>query len=228
LWTQGEILPRTRASGGLVSRIIQYLISHGYIDKASTREFRVGDPLDLLDAWAAGDRPDRLGNPTRFSCSDASPVEIARRLQDFYSRKVEPGASPVEARVVGSALEAVQRSLVPFKGACPALLLTHEIAASLRCPQVSKGTVAVAAAYVSYLPTQRQMETLGLRPVTEGGNVWLFLPRDEGIFLETQTVDGLTLTTDAQICLDLQASGAAGSVPATAEALRAWEGFCRP
>jgi hypothetical protein len=225
LWTQGEIVARTRVSGGLASRIVQHLISHGYVDKAGSREFRVGDPLDLLDAWAAGDRRDRLANPTRF-CTEASPLEIARRLHDLYSRKPLAEGSTANPIVVGSALEAVQRSLVPFKGACPPLLFTQGIAASLRCPHAPPAPIT--SAYVAYLPTQGQMETLGLKPVTEGGNVWLFLPRDEGIFLESQTAHDppLPLTTDAQTYLDLYAAGEDGA--AACAALRGWDGFCRP
>jgi hypothetical protein len=41
-------------------------------------------------------------------------------------------------------------------------------------------------------------------------------------------VEGLALTTDAQICLDLQSAAGTASSAAAAEALRAWDGFCRP
>jgi hypothetical protein len=222
LWTQGEIVARTRVSGGLASRIVQHLISHGYLDKAGSREFRIGDPLDLLDAWAGGDRPDRLANPSRF-CTDLAPMEIARRLHDLYSRKPHPDGRSATPIMVGSALEAVQRSLIPFKGAFPPLLFTQGIAATLRCPHAPPALAT--SAYVSYLPTQGQLDTLELRPVTEGGNVWLFLPRDEGIFLESQTAQDLPLTTDAQMYLDLQAAGVGGD-DATA-ALRSWNGFFR-
>ncbi len=51
-------------------------------------------------------------------------------------------------------------------------------------------------------------------------------PTDEGVFLETQTVKDLPLATDAQIYLDLQKTGLRG--PDQANALRHWEGFCRP
>ena len=46
------------------------------------------------------------------------------------------------------------------------------------------------------------------------------------MFLETQTVKGLPLATDAQIYLDLLKTGLRG--PDQAAALRQWEGFCRP
>jgi hypothetical protein len=49
---------------------------------------------------------------------------------------------------------------------------------------------------------------------------------DEGVFLETQTIKDLPLASDAQIYLDLQKTGLRG--PDQADALRNWEGFCRP
>lgn len=51
-------------------------------------------------------------------------------------------------------------------------------------------------------------------------------PTDEGVFLERQTVETLPLATDAQIYLDLLNTGLRG--PDQAQALREWEGFCRP
>ena len=57
------------------------------------------------------------------------------------------------------------------------------------------------------------------------GKVWLLVPDDEGVFLETLNAQGLPLATDAQIYLDLQKTGLRG--PDQAAALRNWEGFCR-
>jgi hypothetical protein len=56
--------------------------------------------------------------------------------------------------------------------------------------------------------------------------VCLLIPDDEGVFLETQTIKDLPLASDAQIYLDLQKTGLRG--PDQANALREWEGFCRP
>lgn len=228
LWTQAELLTRTRASGGLVSRIVQYLISQGYLEKAGSREFRLGDPLELVDAWAAGDRPDRLRNPTRYACSIDDPLEVALRLSELYSGKPQDsGETAGDARLVHSAFEAIRPWLGMSKASSSsALLLTQGIAAALRCPAAP--AARVISAHVSYLPTQRQIDALELRPVADGGNVCLYLPRDEGFFLESQIVDGLPLTTDAQICVDLLRAGPGGAEAAeTAEALREWEGFCR-
>ena len=85
---------------------------------------------------------------------------------------------------------------------------------------------AVCSAYVERLPDAATLEQLGLRPVNEGGKLWLHVPDDEGILTETQTRSSLTLVTDAQIYLDLKRTGLRG--PEAAAALREWEGFCRP
>lgn len=70
------------------------------------------------------------------------------------------------------------------------------------------------------------LESIGLRPVDEAGKVWLHVPADEGVFLETQPIQELPLASDAQIYLDLLKTGLRG--PDQAAALRNWEGFCRP
>ena len=85
---------------------------------------------------------------------------------------------------------------------------------------------AVCSAYVDRPLGAVALDELGLRPVSDGGKLWLHTPDDEGLFTETQHRGGLTLVSDAQIYLDLQRTGLRG--PDAASALREWEGFCRP
>ena len=65
------------------------------------------------------------------------------------------------------------------------IAFTQWIAASLRHPYTEP---VVTSAYVARLPEAATLERLGLRPVTDAGKVWLLVPDDEGVFLETQTV----------------------------------------
>lgn len=46
-------------------------------------------------------------------------------------------------------------------------------------------------------------EELGLRPVEEGENVWIVLPRDEGVFYAGSEVSGLRCVHPVQVYLDL-------------------------
>jgi hypothetical protein len=192
-WTQAEIVPRTKASSGLVSRIVQHLISQGLLEKTSAREFRLRDWHGLLNEWVESDHFPKRTRTTTYAGYFGPPQEIAQRLQQWAAVEKVP------------------------------LAFTQWIAAWTRHPYTEP---VVCSAYVERLPDAATLEQLGLRPVTEGGKLWLHVPDDEGILTETQTHNDLTLATDAQIYIDLKRTGLRG--PEAAAALREWEGFCRP
>lgn len=193
IWTQAEIVPRTKASSGLVSRIVQHLISQGFLKKTSAREFRLRDWNGLLNEWVEADHFAKRTRTTAYAGFFGSPQELAQRLQQWAGAETVP------------------------------LAFTQWTAAWARHPYTE---TAVCSAYVERLPDAATLEQLGLRPVNEGGKLWLHVPDDEGILTETQTRSSLTLVTDAQIYLDLKRTGLRG--PEAAAALREWEGFCRP
>jgi DNA-binding MarR family transcriptional regulator len=193
VWTQSEIVTRTGASSGLVSRIVQHLISQGFAEKISPREFRLRDSLSLLDAWSDADQFSKRNRTTLYAGFLGSPIELARRLQEWA------------------------------RDESVSIAFTQWLAAWLRHPFTEP---VVTSAYISRLPDSATLEKLGLRPVSEGGKLWLHVPDDEGLLRESQIHDGLTLATDAQIYLDLQRTGLRG--PDAATALREWKGFCRP
>ena len=193
VWTQGELLGRTKASSGLVSRIVQHLISQGFLEKQSAREFRLVDHPGLINAWAKADDFHRRSTHTRYTTFGGDTLEIAKKLQTWAREQSVP------------------------------IAFTQWLAAWLRHPYTEP---VITSAYVARLPEAATLEQLSLRPVNDAGKVWLFVPTDEGVFLETQTVRELPLVTDAQIYLDLLGTGLRG--PDAATALRNWEGFCRP
>ena len=192
LWAQSELVSRTYASSGLVSRIVQHLVSQGFLEKQSAREFRLIDLPGLVDAWVKADEFGRRNATTRYTAFGGSPFESARQLK----------------------LWAEQESV--------RIAFTQWIAGYLRRPYTEP---VITSAYVSRLPDATTLERLGLRPVSEAGKVWLHLPDDEGVFLETRSVQDLPVVSDAQIYLDLQNTGLRG--PDQAAAIREWEGFCR-
>lgn len=192
-WNQSELVKRTEASSGLVSRIIQYLISQGFAEKTSPREFRLRDGLELLHAWRESDRFAKRTITHAYAGYLGSPADLAKLLQEW----------------------ARQESV--------SIAFTQWIAAWVRRPYTEP---PLASAYVSRLPDAATLASHGLRPVTEGGKLWLHLPDDPGLLTETQSRGELTLTTDAQIYLDLQSTGLRG--PDAAGALLEWDGFCKP
>jgi hypothetical protein len=192
VWTQNELVHRSKASSGLVSRIVQYLVKQGYVEKQTAREFRVSNPLDMIAAWAKADDLNRRTTIARYTTFGGNPLEVARQLQSWASEQ------------------------------SVSIAFTQWIAASLRHPYTDP---VITSAYVARLPETTVLEGLGLRPVNDAGKVWLLLPDDEGLFWENQSVQDLTLATDAQIYIDLQNTGLRG--PEQAVHLSNWEGFCR-
>lgn len=192
IWTQAEVVERTRSSSGLVSRIFQHLTNQAFLEKKSPRKFSLRDPLGLLDEWAAADRHSKQPQTSLYSGYFSSPLELAERIQEW------------------GATESIS------------VVFTQWIAAWLRRPFTDPPN---CTAYVPRLPERATLEALGLRTVDEGGKLRLYIPADDGVFMETQDQNGFQLATDAQIYLDLQGTGLRG--PDAAKTLREWEGFCR-
>jgi len=193
IWTQSELVKRTKASSGLVSRIVQHLISQNFVEKQSSREFRLRDPFGLIESWVKADDFSRRTTSSRYTILGRSPLEIAEQLKSWADSQSVP------------------------------LAFTQWIAGWVRHPYTEP---VITSAYVARLPEAATLEQLGFRSVSDAGKVCLFVPDDEGVFLETQQVRDLPLASDAQIYLDLQNSGLRG--PDQAHALREWSGFCHP
>ena len=195
LWTQAELVRRTGATSGLISRVTTHLLRQGLLKKVDARRFHVTSLSPLLEAWARSDEFSRRVTTYRYSALTGDPLALARQLRNELTHSPDG----------------------------PLFAFTQWIAAWVRKPYTEP---PVVSAYISRLPEPALLEKLGLRQVQESGRVWLHLPADEGVFLERRVVDNLPLVTDAQIYIDLLKTGLRG--PDQAEALREWEGFCRP
>lgn len=186
-WRQAELITRTGATSGLVSRIVTHLERQGMLERSGTskrlQSYRLVSPDALLDAWVEADDFSRRVATQRFHCLEQDPVRLAHRLRDV---------------------------LAPDG---PHFAFTQWIAAWLRHPYTEAPLVSL---YVSRLPEPERLASLGLRPVFEGGRVWFHLPIDEGVLRETRVVDNLPMVSDAQIYLDLQNTGLRGPEQARA------------
>ena len=192
-WVQNEVVARTQASSGLVSRIVTHLLLQGFAEKITTRKFRLTDAIGLVNEWSKADDFNHRVTTSRYSVFEKPSIEQAHSLLSI----------------------AKEHSIQ--------IAFTQWIAGWLRLPYTEP---PVLSAYVSKLPSDEALERLSFRPVAEGGGVRLYVPQDDGVFLETQIVQALPLVTDAQIVVDLSNTGLRG--PDQAGALLAWEGFCRP
>jgi len=89
-WSQRELVGRTKASSGLVSRIVQHLISQGFLEKHGAREFRVHDLPGLIDAWVKADDFNRRTTSVRYTALGGSPIEIAHQLSSWSKEQSVP------------------------------------------------------------------------------------------------------------------------------------------
>jgi hypothetical protein len=158
-------------------------LSSGYVSKVVARLTED----DLLDA-----RPD--GSVVAKSASvllDAW-AQVYRFERHTLAQHHAIGRSgPEVAHRVGAAL----KRLAPGEWACTGL-------AAAWCMQPF-AEHRLSTFYVEHMP--EMPEDFGLRPVSKGGNVWLVVPNDRGVFSGTKTFDGLCCVTAAQVYLDLAA-----------------------
>jgi len=94
IWTQSEIVPRVNASTGLVSRIVQHLVSQGFLEKLSAREYRLRDWKALLDEWAQADRLHTRTRTTAYAGFLGPAQELAPRVQQWAKAEKVPSPSP--------------------------------------------------------------------------------------------------------------------------------------
>ncbi|MBL9139035.1 MAG: MarR family transcriptional regulator, partial [Verrucomicrobiales bacterium] len=109
--------------------------------------------------------------------------------------------------VLESDLEEVARRLVKSSAAGESVVFTQWFAANLRFPYTIP---PVVTAYVAQFPTAQGEKELRARPVADGGTLWLIIPKDDGVFRETQLIGDFKLASDAQIYLDLLRAGLRG------------------
>jgi hypothetical protein len=187
VWRQSELVLRTGATSGLVSRVVTHLERQAMLAGSGTakrdRVYRLTARDALLDAWVRADDFARRTTTHRFHALDQDSMRLARKLSSALADQV------------------------------PQFAFTQWIAAWLRHPYTEPALVSL---YARQLPGSKLLDTLDLHPVADGGRVWFHLPADEGVFREVRTVDRLPLVSDAQIYLDLQNTGLRGPEQARA------------
>ena len=120
--------------------------------------------------------------------------------------------------VLSNKPEEIAAKLVESVGS-QSLAFTQWFAAWQRRPHTVSPVVSC------YVKKRAILEIVPARSVKSGGNLWLIVPEDEGVWQEGQEVNGFPLVSDVQTYLDLLQVSQRG--PETAAELRKWEGFAR-
>ena len=190
-WRQKELVQRTGASSGLVSRVVKHLLHEGYLHEVGKKEYRVEDWQALLDAWVQQDRLKDRVSIYRYSAFGGDPVQWARKLGEACG------------------------------GHSIRIAFTQWIGGWMRKPHTEP---VITSAYLDRPPDADLLSKLEFREVPDAGKIWLYVPKDDGVFREVRQIQGLPVVTDAQIYADLKNTGLRG--PDQATALRSLPDFC--
>lgn len=201
--TQEDLSNWTNVSRSIVSQVLSKLVEEEWVEQKSpsgrrtSAHYQLANFDRLLDAWVAADDWRKRTAIHQFSVLSNRPEEIAANVRDLFQPKEPEPGTPERAKVV----------------------FTQWFAGWLRFPYTTPPVVT------AYLPDKRLLDTVPYRRVNSGGNLWLVVPEDAGVFQEAQDWKGFLLASDVQIYLDLLQVGQRG--PDQAAELRKWEGFAR-
>jgi hypothetical protein len=81
-WRQAELVEKSGATSGLVSRIVTYLVRQGLLEKTGSRNYHLTSVSALLDSWAKADDFQRRVNTVAFTALENDTVALARRLRN--------------------------------------------------------------------------------------------------------------------------------------------------
>lgn len=175
--TQAELARITGLNRGTISRVVAALIEAGFLERVSTNE-------------SAGSAVIRVVDPSLL-------LDAWRDGADFGAQGIHRFA--VAART-GEALAKRAAAVLADAHVDPAA--TGLVAAWCYAPYADFRTVSF---YVRELPPAEQLlAELGAREEPRGANLWLVLPKDEGVRMGMGVVNGIPCVSAVQAYVDLK------------------------
>jgi hypothetical protein len=187
--SQIQLARATGLNSGTVSRVVAALLEGGFVERIS---------------WTAGETPGavRVVDPNLL-------LDAWREAADFSVQRIHRYA--VAART-GEDLAKRAAAILADAHVDPAA--TGLVAAWCYAPYADFRTVSF---YVRELPpTERLLKELGAREEPRGGNLWLVLPKDEGVRMGLQVLKGIPCVSAVQTYVDLRGHPERASDAATA------------
>jgi hypothetical protein len=206
------------------ARIVRSLLCHR--DKEWTQEalsLKTGASRPLVSQvlgqleeqdWVKQVSTSAPGRPGQYRLEDFDGLLNAWQQQDEWPQR----GTIHEYSVLSNKAEEIASKLVDAAG-YGALAFTQWFAAWLRRPHTTPPIVS------AYVKRPHILNTVPARRVNTGGNLWLIVPEDDGVWQDGIAIGGFPLVSDVQTYLDLLQVGQRG--PETAAELRKWEGFAR-
>ena len=82
-WRQKELVSRTDASSGLISRVVRHLLQEGYLSEVEKKRYLVEDWSALLDDWSEQDSLRDRVSTYRYSTLGGTPLEWSQKLTNL-------------------------------------------------------------------------------------------------------------------------------------------------
>jgi len=174
---QVDLARATRLSEGYASKLIARLAADRLVERRADGLVACTDPARMLDAWAEADRFDRH-DLRRGTVAARSGTALLERVANYLADLAGPSARQ------------------------PGYALTGLAAAWLFEPFASFRTVTV---YLKKPPLADDLDALGFVDDPRGANLWLVVPRDDGVFDITTERRGLSVVHPVQAYVDLTA-----------------------
>ncbi len=153
-------------------------------------------------------------NPAHYQLADFDQLLSAWEREDRWRNRV----TVYEYSVLSNKPEDIARKVIDSVGK-ESVAFTQWFAAWLRRSHTIPPIVS------AYVKKRHVLDIVPARRVSSGGNLWLIVSEDEGVWQEGQEIGGFPLVSDVQIYLDLLQVGQRG--PETAAEFRQWDGFAR-
>lgn len=203
-FTNRRIVHETGADEGHISRILRHLTEEGYISRKEKGEQRLLNPESLLADW-------------RASYDFFKQCEVIRGHVPTITNE---GLAQMLSLILSSRIDSTDISKAPSSSVLSRLLKVTEIleakSAGDRIPGFAFTGLTAAWQYTQFVthrlvtvylrdqPSKDLLQSLRFREEPRGANVWLAIPKDEGVFMGTEVVNGICCVSRVQTYLDLK------------------------
>jgi hypothetical protein len=173
---QSQIALATRLSEAYTSVVTRRLIDDRLVDRLEDNRVRAHDPELLLEAWAEAYRFDQH-QVTRGTVAARSGEALLERVASAFGTKFEGRSDEVPYAATGLA------------------------AAWLHQPFAGFRTVTV---FTRHRPPRDTLAALGFIDEPRGANLWIVVPKDDGVFDGAKRYTGIVATHPVQTYVDLR------------------------
>lgn len=188
-FTNKRLVHETGADAGHISRILQHLEKEGYISPKEKGEQRLLSPELLLADWRAEYDFFKQNDVIRGHIPARNNTDLMLVIEEALATEVKP-QSPFQYSTSNAADAELPK--YAYTGLAAAWLYTEYV------------THRLVAVYLRNFPSEQLLRSMQFREEPRGANLWLAIPKDNGVFMGVENVNGIPCVSRIQTYLDLK------------------------